>query len=139
MSYKYSETKGRMLSEMTADEQEYIRKKWDRLCARETVNTSECVFIQRPDGRFFKATRGRFAVVNGGLYRGSTGGYWIVRYGNCKRWGFKKDPFGTYYPDVVEKCFSGLTLATGETISVPNSVHTKKEVLALARKLKFEL
>lgn len=44
MSYKYSEIKGgRKLSEMTADEQAYIRKEWNRLCARKSVNNSECV------------------------------------------------------------------------------------------------
>lgn len=140
MSYRYAEIKGgRKLSEMTDDEQAYIRKEWDRLCARETVNTPRYVFAQKPNGRFFRAERGHHAIVNGGMWRGSDGGYWIVRYGDCKRWGFKKDPFGTYYPDAIEKYFSGLTLATGETISVPPSVHTKKEVLALAKQLGFEM
>jgi len=137
MSYKYAEIAGgRKLSEMTADEQAYIRKEWDRLCARESVNTSERVFIQKPNGRFFEATRGRIAANR---YTGCAGGYWSVRYGDCKRWGFKKDPFGTYYPDAMEKYFSGLTLTTGETINIPSSVHSKKDVLALAQKLGFEL
>ena len=137
MSYKYAEIAGgRKLSEMTADEQSYIRKEWDRLCARGTENTSERVFIQKPNGRFFEATRGRIAANR---YIGCAGGYWAIRYGNCKCWGFKKDPFGTYFPDAMEKYFSALTKTTGETINIPRSVHTKKDVLGLAIKLGFEL
>ena len=50
MSYKYSEIKdGRKLSEMTEQEQAYIHKEWERLCARETINTPEYVFIQKAD------------------------------------------------------------------------------------------
>lgn len=137
MSYKYSEIKdGRKLSEMTAGEQAYIRKEWYRLCARESVNTSEYVLIQKPNGRFFEATRGRIAANR---YTGCAGGYWSIRYGNCKCWGFKKDPFGTYYPDAMEKCFSALQRTTGETVNIPSSVHSKKDVLALAQKLGFEI
>lgn len=137
MSYRYFEIKdGRKLSEMTADEQAYIRKEWDRLCARKPINTSERVFVQKPNGRFFEAVRGRIAASR---YNGCAGGYWSVRYGDCKRWGFKKDPFGTYYPDAKEKYFSGLALNTGETVNIPPSVHTKKDVLALAKKLGFEI
>lgn len=137
MSYKYAEIAGgRKLSEMTADEQAYIRKEWERLCSRESVNTSEYVFIQKPNGRFFKAIRGRIAANR---YTGCAGGYWSIRYGDCKRWGFKKDPFGTYYPDAMDKCFSALARTTGETINIPSSVHSKKDVLALAQKLGFEI
>lgn len=137
MSYKYFEIKdGRKLSEMTDDEQAYIRKEWDRLCARESVNTSERVFIQKPNGRFFEATRGRIAANR---YTGCAGGYWSVRYGDCKRWGFKKDPFGGYYPDAVEKYFSGINYPDGTHVEIPSSVHTKKDVLALAKKLGFEM
>lgn len=137
MSYKYAEIAGgRKLSEITAEEQAYIRKEWDRLCARESVNTSERVFVQKANGRFFEARRGRIAANR---YTGCAGGYWSIRYGDCKRWGFKKDPFGTYYPDAMEKCFSALTRTTGETVNVPSSVHSKKDVLALAQKLGFEL
>lgn len=137
MSYKYFEIKdGRKLSEMTADEQAYIRKEWDRLCARESVNTSERVFIQKPNGRFFEATRGRIAANR---YTGCAGGYWSVRYGDCKRWGFKKDPFGGFYPDAKEKYFSGINYPDGTHVEIPSSVHTKKDVLALAKKLGFEM
>ena len=137
MSYKYFEIAGgRKLSEMTADEQAYICKEWERLCARGTVNTPERVFIQKANGRFFEATRGRIAANR---YLGCAGGFWSVRYGNCKCWGFKKDPFGTYYPDTTEKYFSALNLATGEKVTIPRSVHSKKDVLELAQKLGFEL
>lgn len=137
MSYKYSEISGgRKLSEMTADEQSYIRKEWDRLCDRESINTPERVFIQKPNGRFFEATRGRIAANR---YTGCAGGYWSVRYGDCRRWGFKKNPFGQYEPEQKDKYFSGLTLTTGETINIPSSVHTKNDVLALAQKLGFEI
>lgn len=137
MSYKYAEIKdGRKLSEMTAEEQAYIRKEWDRLCARESINTSEYVFIQKPDGHFFKAIRERIAANR---YTGCAGGFWSIRYGDCKRWGFKKDPFGKYYPDATEKCFSALKRTTGETINIPSSVYSKKDVLALAKKLGFEM
>ena len=137
MSYKYFEIKdGRKLSEMTADEQAYIRKEWDRLCARESVNTSEYVFIQKPNGRFFEATRGRIAANR---YEGCAGGYWSVRYGDCKRWGFKKDPFGGYYPNAVNQYFSGINYPDGTHVEVPSSVHTKKDVLDLAQKLGFEM
>lgn len=137
MSYKYVEIKdGRKLSEMTEQEQAYIRKEWDRLCARESINNSEYVFIQKPDGHFFKATRERIAANR---YMGCAGGYWSVRYGTCKRWGFKKDPFGGYYPDAKEKCFSGIDYLDGTHVEIPSSVHTKKDVLALAQKLGFEI
>ena len=137
MSYKYFKIKdGRKLSEMTADEQAYIRKEWDRLCARESINTSECVFIQNPNGRFFEATRKR---IEANRYRGCKGGYWSIRYGDCKRWGFKKDPFGGYYPDAVKKYFSGINYPDGTHVEIPSFVHTKKDVLALAQKLGFEM
>jgi len=137
MSYKYFEIKdGRKLSEMTEEEQAYIHQEWDRLCARKTVNTPEEVFIQKPNGRFFVARRGRIAANR---YRGCAGGFWSVRYGDCRRWGFKKNPFGQFDPMPKEKCFSGLTLSTGETVNVPTSVHTKKEVVELAKRLGFEL
>lgn len=136
MSYKYYEIKdGRKLSEMTESEQAYIRKEWERLCARESVNNPEYFFIQKANGRFFEAIRGRVGAYPG---RGSAGGYWTVRYGDCKRWGFKRDPFGNFYPDAVAKYFSGLRLENGERVNVPSSVHTKKEVLELAKKLGFE-
>lgn len=137
MSYKYSEIKdGRKLSEMTVEEQERIKKEWDRLCARETVNNSEYLFIQKANGRFIKASRGRYGAIPG---RGSMGGYWSVRYGDCRRWGFSKDPFGTYYPEVKEKYYTALRKDNGELINIPSSVHTKKEVLELAKKLGFEV
>lgn len=140
MSYKYCEIKnGFEFSELTEREQEYIRKEWERLLARETVNTPEVVFIQKPNGRFFEATRKRHAIVCDGLYRGSRGGYWSIRYGNCKRWGFTKDPFGEFYPEAKAKCFSALILETGEKINIPSSVSAKKDVLELAKKLGFEM
>ena len=136
MSYKHYEIKGgRKLSEMTEQEQAYIRKEWERLCARETINTPEYVFIQKADGHFFKAERGRIAANR---YTGCAGGYWSIRYGVCNRWGFKKNPFGEYDPEPIEKTFSSTNL-TGETINIPSSVHTKKDVLGLAQQLGFAL
>lgn len=137
MSYKHYEIcNGRKLSEMTADEQAYIRKEWDRLCARESVNTSERVFIQKPDGRFFEAARGRIAALR---YSGCAGGYWSIRYGNCTKWGFKKNPFGLFDPEPMNKYFSAKTLSTGEIVNIPKSVHTKKDVIELAKRLEFEI
>lgn len=137
MSYRYQEIKdGRKLSEMTASEQEYIHAQWDRLCARESVNNSEFVFSQKANGRFFRAIRGRIAANR---YTGCAGGYWAVRYGDCRRWTFKKNPFGMYDPEPVDKCFSALRLENGERIEIPSTVHTKKEVLELAKKLGFEI
>ena len=137
MSYKYCEIQGgRKLSEMTEWEQEYIRKEWDRLCARGTVNNSERIFIQKPNGKFFEAIRGRIAANR---YTGCAGGYWSVRVGDCRRWGFKKNPFGQYDPEPVDKHFSGWRLANGEIVNIPSSVHTKKDVLELALKIGFEL
>ena len=137
MSYKFYEIKGgRKLSEMTEQEQTYIRNEWDRLCSRETVNTPEYIFIQKPNGRFFRATRERIAAHR---YMGCAGGYWSIRYGDCTRWGFKKNILGQYDPEPMDKYFSAKTLTTGETVNIPSSVHTKKEVLALAKKLEFEL
>lgn len=137
MSYKYAEIQGgRKLSEMTEWEQEYIRKEWDRLCARGTVNNSERVFIQKPNGKFFEATRGRIAANR---YTGCAGGYWSVRVGDCRRWGFKKNPFGQYDPEPVDKYFSGWRLANGDVVNIPSSVHTKKDVLELAQKIGFEM
>lgn len=139
MSYKHYEIKGgRKLSEMTEQEQAYIRGEWDRLCARKNVNTPELVFIQKPDGHFFKATRMRQSIVCGGMYRGSLGGSWSVRYGNCRRWGFKKNILGLYDPEPMDKTFSSTNI-TGEIVNIPSSVHTKKDVLALAAKLGFEM
>lgn len=137
MSYKYHEIKGgRKLAEMTEQEQAYIRKEWDRLCARANVNTSESVFIQKADGHFFKATRGRIAANR---YTGCAGGYWAVRYGICNRWGFKKNPFGEYDPEPMNKYFTGLKKADGTHVQIPSYIHTKKEVLALAEQLGFEM
>ena len=137
MSYKYFEIKdGRTLSEMTADEQAYIRKEWDSLCARETVNTSERVFTQKPDGRFFEARRGRIAANR---YTGCAGGYWSIRYGNCKRWGFEKNPFGQYDPIQKDKYFRRVIFPDGKHVEIPTSVHTKKDVLVLAQKLGFKI
>lgn len=136
MSYKHYEIKGgRKLSEMTEVEQQYIRKEWDRLCARENVNTPELVFIQKPDGHFFKATRERIAANR---YTGCAGGYWSVRYGICTRWGFKKNILGLYDPEPMDKTFSSTNI-TGEVVNIPSKVHTKKDVLALAAKLGFEI
>ena len=137
MSYKYSEIQGgRKLSEMTESEQAYINKEWERLCARENANTSEFVFFQKPNGRFFEARRGRIAANR---YEGCAGGFWTVRYGNCKRWGFKKNPFGMYDPEPMNQYFSSLRRDTGEVVNIPGSVHTKKDVLELAKRLGFEM
>lgn len=137
MSYKHYEIRdGRKLSEMTESEQAYIHKEWDRLCERGSVNTPELVFSQKANGFFIKATRERIAAAR---YCGSAGGFWSVRLGNCRKWGFKKNPFGQFDPEPMEKYFSGLTLQTGETVMVPKTVHTKKEVLELVKKLGFEL
>ena len=137
MSYKYHEIcNGRKLSEMTEQEQAYIRKEWDRLCARENSNTSEYVFIQKADGHFFEAIRGRIAANR---YTGCAGGYWSVRYGTCKRWGFKKNPFGLFDPEPIDKYFSGIDYPDGKHVQIPSSVHTKKDVLELAKKLGFEI
>lgn len=136
MSYKFYEIKGvRKLSEMTADEQSYIRKEWGRLRARESYNTSEEIFFQREDGRFFKAIRGRIAASR---YGGCAGGYWSIYYGDCCRWGFKKNPFGQYDPEPMDKCFSALNRADGVRVEIPKTVHTKKEALDLAKKLGFD-
>lgn len=136
MSYKRYEAQSvHKLSDLTEQEQAYIRKEWDRLCSRETVNTPESVFIQKADGHFFKATRGRIAAVR---HFGSAGGFWFVKYGVCNRWGFKKNVMGQYDPEPMDKSFSS-TNRTGETIAIPSKVHTKKEVLDLAKKLGFEL
>lgn len=137
MSYKRYEIQGgRKLSEMTEQEQAYIRKEWDRLCARESINNSEYVFIQKPDGHFFEARRGRIAANR---YAGCAGGYWSVRYGDCRRWGFEKNPFGEYDPEPMNKYFSAVNFSDGTRIEIPASVHTKKDVLELAQKLRFEL
>ena len=136
MSYKYYEIKdGRKLSEMTESEQAYIRKEWERLSARPSENNSEFVFIQKSNGKFLKAIRGRYGAIRG---RGSMGGYWTVRVGDCRRWGFKKNVFGQYDPEPVDKYFSGWRLETGEIVNIPSSVHTKNEVLEWAKKLGFE-
>lgn len=136
MSYNYSEIKGgRKLSEMTAEEQAYIKREWDRLCARESYNTSERIFFQREDGRFIEAIRCRIAAIRG---EGSAGGYWSIRYGNCRQWGFKKNPFGSYEAEAMNRYFSSRTFDDGTVVYIPSSVHTKKEVLDLARKLRFE-
>lgn len=137
MSYKYFEIKNvRTLSELTEDERVYIRKEWDRLCARETVNTPERVFIQKPDGHFFEARRGRIAANR---YTGCAGGYWSVRYGTCRRWGFKKNPFGKFDPEQMDKYFSGIIYPDGGHVEIPSSVHTKKDVLELAERIGFVL
>ena len=136
MSYRYSEIKGRKLSEMTEGEQKYVREKWETLCSRGNVDTPEIVFFQKPNGSFFKATRERIAANR---YQGCAGGFWAVYYGNCKHWGFKKNVFGQYDPEQMNKYYSGLKLATGEVINVPATVHTKKEVMELAKSLGFEL
>lgn len=137
MSYKYGEIKGgRNLSEMSAEEQTYIRKEWDRLCARKSYNTSEEIFLQREDGRFFKAIRGRIAANR---YTGCAGGYWSIRYGNCMRWGFKKNPFGLYDAEPMDKYYSSRTFEDGTVVNIPSSVHTKKEALELARRLGFNV
>ena len=137
MSYRYQEIHGRTfkLSEMPESEQAYVRKEWERLCARENVNSSELVFFQKPNGRFFKAIRGRIAANR---YMGCAGGYWSVRYGDCKRWAFKKNVMCQYDPEPIDKYFSALVKDNGERIEIPSSVHTKKEVLALAKELGFE-
>lgn len=136
MSYKYSEIQGgHKLSEMTEQEQTYVRNEWERLCNRGSVNSSERVFFKKANGVFFEATRQRIAANR---YCGCAGGYWAVRYGNCKHWAFKKNVFGQYDPEQANKYFSGLRLESGEIITVPSKVHTKKDVLELAKKLGFE-
>lgn len=137
MSYKYYEIKdGRKFSDLTEEESAYIRKEWDRLCSRTTTNTSERIFIQKPNGRFFEALRGRIAPSR---YSGCAGGYWTIRYGDCKRWGFRKNPFAEYDPEPVDKYFNALSKSNGEIVQIPASVHTKKDALELARKLGFEI
>lgn len=133
MSYKYSEIKnGRKLSEMTESEIAYVHAKWDRLCARENVNTPEQVFIQRANGFFFDAIRIRECAIRG---RGSAGCHWNVRVGTCKAWKFAKDPFGSYYPEQTDKYFTGIRKESGEVIYVPTTVKAKKDVIELAKKL----
>lgn len=137
MSYKYSEIHGgRKLAEMTEWEQAYIHKEWERLCSRKTVNTSEYVFAQKPNGRFFEARRGRIAASR---YSGCAGGYWSIRYGDCRRWCFKKNPFGSFDPEPTDKYFGAINFENGERVVIPSSVHTKKEVLELAKKIGFEI
>ncbi len=136
MSYRYSELKEKFhLSELTESEQAYIRKDWERLCSCENINNSEYIFFQKPNGRFFKATRCRENAIRG---CGSTGCHWTIRYGSCRHWGISKDPFGTYYPDVKDKFYSALRKDSGELVNIPSSVHTKKEALELAKELGFE-
>ena len=136
MSYKYFEIKdGRKLSELTESEQRYITNEWERLCERYNINTSEHIFFQKTNGRFFRAERGR---ISASRYSGSAGGYWAIVYGNCKVWGFRKNPFGEYDPEPTEKRFGSLTKENGEIVTIPKTVKTKKEALELARKLGFE-
>lgn len=136
MSYHFSEIKdGRRFSELTESEQKYINQEWERLCNRKAINTSEVVFFQKANGRFFKATRGRLAAHPS---HGSAGGYWAVVYGNCKAWRFCKNPFGEFDPEPAEKRFGSLTKQDGEIVPVPHTVHTKSEALELAKKLGFE-
>ena len=137
MSYKYHEINYvQKLSDLTPDEQEYIRKEWNILCAREKRNTSEYVFMQKQNGRFIRAERRR---ISSNPYYGCGGGYWKIQYGSCKCWGMRKDVLGWYNPEPVDKLFSALILQDGERIQIPDRVHTKKDVLELATKLGFEL
>ena len=137
MSYRYAEIKdGRKLSEMTESEQNYIREKWDRLSLRENINTPEIVFVQHTNGKFFRAVRCRIAAHR---YSGSAGGYWSVEFGNCRRWCFKKNPFGTYDPEQTDKTFSGIKLESGEVEMIPKTISTKREVLEFAARIGFGL
>lgn len=133
MSYKYCEIKdGHKLSEMTESEIAYIHAKWERLCARANVNTSEQVFIQCPDGLFLNAVRIRESAIRG---HGSAGCHWSVRVGTCKAWKFAKNPFGSYDPEQTDKYYTGIRKESGEIINVPATVKAKKDVIELAQKL----
>lgn len=135
MSYRYAEIKGgRKLSEMTERERNYIREKWDRLSLRENINTPELVFVQHTNGKFFRAVRCRIAAHR---YHGSAGGYWRVVFGDCRRWYFKKNPFGTYDPEQKDEIFSGIKLKSGEVVMIPQTIPTKREVLEFAARIGF--
>lgn len=120
-------------SELEISEQKYIQEEWERLCKRESINTPYEIFIQKPSGIFFRAVRVSRAL---GRYVGSLPGYWSIRLGSCKRWGFKKDPFGGYYPDQYDKFYGNYQLETGEVVKIPSKLHTKKEVIELLKELK---
>ena len=133
MSYKYHEIKdGRKLSEMTESERASVHAKWDRLCARENVNTPEWVFIQRPNGLFLEATRERINAVR---YLGCSGGYWTVRVGTCKAWKFAKNVFGSFDPEPTNKYYRAIRKESGEVVNIPETVKAKKDVIELAKKL----
>ncbi len=137
MSYSYAIAKqGMRFSELTESERAYISERWQALCERQNINNSEVVFVQRPNGNFIEAYRGRINAVRG---VGSMGGYWRVRFGNCKKWGFEKTPLGSYEPEALVKYFAAIQTQVGEVISIPKEVHTKKEVLELIQRICWEI
>ena len=137
MDYNYAQAKaGMKFSDLEEREQERIKKEWESLCSRANIETRGYIFIQRPSGIFFEAEQ----VSNPlGRYVGSLPGYWRIKLGTCKAWGFSKTPFGTYYPEAKNHYYSGLKKSSGEVVNVPKTVHLKKDVLALIKELEFNV
>lgn len=95
--------------------------------------------------RFFSATRrcvGWQDTKSGNSMPFGGGTYWIVKYGEM-RWVHRKlrNPLGEVehvYEWVPGPCYGRVTMTTGESIEIPSQLATKKEVMALLKKLEFK-
>lgn len=117
------------LNELPIEIQNELNAKRAMLHVTEHCNTPWRVSLVNKEGtRYFLATRHNDFAGYGSIY-----GWWRVRYGKVL-WDRQKQPLGNDYDYFW--VLSGKTFSKSKNgTDVPREVHTKKEVLELARKI----
>lgn len=117
------------LSDLPQDVQDKLLEERKELHKTEHCNTPwRVAFVNKEGTRYFLAwRRNDFSRYSGG----SIYGWWNVRYGKVL-WDRRKQPLGNDYDYFW--VFSGNTFGKSQNgTEIPREVHTKKEVLELAK------
>lgn len=115
------------LSELPQDVQDELLAERKELLHTRKVNTPwQVVFVNKEGTRYFKAWR-----KNDYQKWSGCSGWWNVRYGRIQ-WSSERTPLGDYeYFWMFSKTFSKSQNGT----EIPREVHTKKDVLEIAKKI----
>lgn len=116
------------LSDLPLDVQTKLRQERAELYKTRHVNTPwNVAFVNKEGTRYFSAWRKNdFAKWSGG----SMHGWWCVRYGKVL-WDRRKQPLGDDYDYFW--VFSETFRKSANGTEIPREVHTKKEVLEIAK------